>query len=216
MKPTVLLLALLAAAAVSSPAAGQVFGHYAAASAVGEGWRSAGAYFTLADNTVGVLGQFRYGVSEQVSVGLQVGLDSVERKVFRGNFYDSREDTQTLLAGDVKYLARPADREIPVDVSLDFGVGLRDMDDGTSLLFSLGGQGGLQSRDDGGFSPYLGIVLLVDRSSLELPDGERVETEKDLEVRLGTTYGVTGSTSLIAELRAGNGTAFGVGLSAAF
>jgi hypothetical protein len=115
-------------------------------------------------------------------------------------------------------MVRQADDEIPFDLSLDFGVGLVDKEDASSLLFTLGGQGGWRGvePESRGLEPYLGLVLVVERMSVDLPDGEETETDTDLEVRVGTAYRLASALSLIAELHAGRGTAFGVGLNFAF
>lgn len=211
-------LSALTIAGTADRCSGQVFGHFSAAHVVGYDEKSAGAYFTLADDTIGLLSQFRYGVSGAVDFGLQLGFESMDDFVETQGFLRTDGDTHLLLAGDLKYMVRDADDEIPFDLSLDFGVGFRDMKMASSLLFSLGGQTGWRGHEpeSRGLEPYLGLELIVDRMTVDLPQGDKTETNNDLEVRIGTAYRVADGASLTAEIHAGDETSFGVGINFAF
>ena len=209
-------LTLLSGADVCS---GQAFGHFTPARVLGDDRQSAGAYFTVQDDIIGLLSQFRYGASDALDFGFQLGVQSVDDRVSRGGLFGDEGDSHLLIAGDAKYLLRGADDEIPFDLSLDFGIGLIDMERGKNVLFTLGGQGGWRGREpeSRGLEPYLGIALVVERTTLELlPDGDKTETDNDLEVRVGTAYRVAEIAFIVAEIQAGRETAFGVGLNFVF
>lgn len=197
---------------------GQAFGHFTPARVIGDDSQLAGAYFTVQDDIVGAQAQIRYGASDELGFGLQLGVRSVDDYVGRSGLREYAGDTQLLIGGDAKYMLRAADREIPLDLSLDFGVGFIDMERADDLLFSLSGQGGWRGEDPDmrGLEPYLGLALVVERITFDLWDGDKTDTDTDLEVRLGTAYNVSRAVSIIAELQAGRETTFGVGLNLVF
>jgi hypothetical protein len=194
---------------------GQAFGHFTAAKTLGPDGQSAGAYFIVQDDMIGALSQFRYGASDALDFGFQLGIRSVDDYVNRSGLKEDAGDTHLLISGDAKYMLREADYEIPFDLSLDFGVGLADMDGANNLLFTLGGQGGWRGHEpeSRGLEPYLGVVMVVERTTLEMEGGDKTETDTDLEIRVGTQYIMARAVSLVAEIQAGRETAFGVGLS---
>jgi hypothetical protein len=194
---------------------GQVFGHYTPARVVGDDDQSAGVYFTVQDDIIGLLGQFRYGASDMLDFGFHLGIQSVDDRIGNAGLYRMEGDTHLLISGDAKYMLRRADEEIPIDLSLDFGVGLINMEDASNVLFTFGGQGGWRGGEpqSRGLEPYLGLVLVVERKTWQLTDGENTEIDSELEVRAGTAYRVARAASIVAEIQAGRETAFGIGLN---
>jgi hypothetical protein len=216
---TIALFSVLAVAACADRCQAQVFGNFYPARTVGEAERCAGAYFIVADDVVGGLAQFRYGATYAVDLGLQLGVESVDSYVPRGGLYESADSDNLLVGGDVKFAMRTADSEMPVDISVGFGAGFVDAEGAESLLFSVTGQGGWRGPEpeSRGLEPYVGLALMVNRMSVDLPGGgDSTDTDTDLEVRVGTAYVLTRAASLLAELHAGNGTAFAVGVNVTF
>ncbi len=213
-----ILVSVLALAGVTERCCAQAFGHFCPARTVDYQGSSAGAYLMIADNVVGLLGQFRYGATEVLDFGVQIGFQSVESRHYTGGLFEEYDDTHLLLAGDGKYMIRGADDDLPVDISMDIGLGFVDMENANRLLFTFGGQGALrdprlQSR---GLEPYLGLVLIVDRLSIDLPGGTDTDIDNDLEIRLGTTYELSRTAVFMAEIQAGSGTTLVVGLGLGF
>jgi hypothetical protein len=196
----------------------QVFGNFHPARTVGEAERSAGGYFIVADDVIGGLAHFRYGATEALDLGLQLGVESVDSYVPRGGLFEAEDSDNLLVGGDAKYALRAADDEIPVDLSVGFGVGFVDAEGADDLLFSITGQGGWRGPEpeSRGLEPYVGLALMVDRMTVNLPDGDVTDTDNDLEVRVGTAYRLSRAASLLAELQAGDGTTFAVGLNVFF
>lgn len=213
-----ILFSVLLAAAGASSCQAQVFGNFHPARTVAEAQRSAGAYFVVADDVVGGIGQFRYGATGVLELGLQLGAESVDSHVARGGLYEGDDDNHLLLGGDAKYSLRAADEEIPVDLSVGFGLGFVDAENAESLLFSITGQGGWRGPEPEslGLEPYVGLALMVNRTTVDLADGDFTDTDNDLEVRFGTAYVISSTASVLAELQAGNGTTFAVGLNLFF
>lgn len=172
----------------------------------------------IADNVVGLLGQFRYGATEVLDFGVQIGFQSVESRHYTGGLFEEYDDTHLLLAGDGKYMIRSADDDLPVDISMDIGLGFVDMENANRLLFTFGGQGALRDPrlQSKGLEPYLGLVLIVDRLSIDLPGGTDTDIDNDLEIRLGTTYELSRTAVFMAEIQAGSGTTLVVGLGLGF
>jgi hypothetical protein len=196
----------------------QVFGNYATARTVQAGKRVGGAYFTIADDVLGLLGQFRCGYSDDADFGVQLGFNSTDSRVYRGGMFTEEGETHLLLGGDGKYNLRKADEGMPVDVSVDFGAGYVDMEESSRLLFSLSGQGGwtVETENAKTLSPYVGLGVIVDRVSIDTASGNLTDTDTDIEVRLGAAYLFSSGVSAIAELQTGDGTSFGVGLNVRF
>jgi hypothetical protein len=209
---------VLMIAACADHCQAQVFGNFYPARTVGEAERSAGGYFIVADDVVGGLAQFRYGAASALDLGLQLGVESVDSYVPHGGLFEAEDSDNLLLGADAKYALRTADDEIPVDLSVGFGVGFVDAEGAESLLFSVTGQGGWRGPEpeSRGLEPYVGFALMVDRTTVDLPDGDRSDTDNDLEVRVGTAYVLSRAASILAELQAGDGTTFAVGLNFSF
>lgn len=218
----IIALSALTISAGADMCSAQAFGNFTPAAVVGDGGRSAGAYFTVQDDLIGVLSQFRYGASDNFDFGFQAGVRSMDYYVDRAGLRQDVEDTHLLVSGDAKYMIREADAEIPIDLSLDFGVGFADMKNRRDVLFTLGGQGGWRGPEpeSRGLDPYVGLVLIVERKSLEREHENKTETHtrtnNELEARLGTAYRVADMVSIVAEIQAGRETAFGVGLNFIF
>lgn len=214
----VILISVLIVGGVADRCCAQAFGHFYPARTVDYRESAAGAYLAIADDVVGLLGQFRYGATEVLDFGLQIGFESVESRELAGGLFEEYDDTHLLLAVDGKYMIRGADDDLPVDISMDVGVGFIDMEEANRLLFTFGGQGALRDPElqSWGLEPYLGLVLVVDRLSVDLPGGTDTETDNDLEIRLGTTYELWTTAAIMAEIQAGNGTTLVVGLGLGF
>ncbi len=196
----------------------QVFGHFSSAGTVGRYGRSAGAYFIVSDDVIGLLSQFRYGPADALDIGLQIGVETVDERISVGGFFSEEDDTRVLLAGDAKYLIRGADEELPFDISLDFGVGYVDLEDASRFLFKASGQGAWRGHEprSRGLEPYIGLVVAAKRTAIDLPRGDETDIDNDLEVRLGTVYRLSAVASVVAELQAGDDTSFGLGLNFEF
>jgi len=219
MKPALAAVAFILVLCITvQPSSAQVFGHYATAATVGEGESMGGAYFTVADDILGLLGQFRYGYSGVADFGLQLGFNSMDDRVYAGGMFREEGETHLLIAGDGKYNLRRADEEMPVDVSVDFGVGYVDKENANQLLFSLSAQGGWSVENAGAntLSPYVGFALIVDRVSMDTSGGNFTDKDTDIQARIGAEYYISGSVSAVAELQTGTGTSFGVGLNIGF
>jgi hypothetical protein len=177
-----------------------------------------GAYFTVADDILGLLGQVRFGYSDAADFGLQLGFNSVDDRVYDGGMFREEGETHLLIGGDWKYNLRRANEDIPVDISVDFGAGYVDMEEASKLLFSLSGQGGWTVENAGGntLSPYVGLAIIVDRLSIDTPTREFSDTDTDIRVRVGAAYYISAGASAVAELQTGSGTSFGIGLNIGF
>lgn len=219
MKPALAAAAVVFVICLAvEPCSAQVFGHYATAATVGAGESMGGAYFTVADDILGLLAQYRYGYSDAADFGLQLGFNSMDDRVYAGGMFREEGETHLLIAGDGKYNLRRADESMPVDVSVDFGAGYVDMEDADRLLFSFSGQGGwsVENADGNTLSPYVGFALILDRVSVDAPGGDLIGTDTDVHVRIGAEYYISGAASAVAELQTGSGTSFGIGLNIGF
>ena len=194
MKRTVLACCLVALVG-AAPAHAQVFGQFTPAHPITDGDNLFGGYLLVGDDTIGLLGQFRFTSSEELNWGLQAGFEDPEGA-----------DAIIDVGGDFRYIFHREDPEFPLDVAFGGAVGFGFGDNVTlidiapglyySHRFPLEGS-------EGAISPYGSILLDIQHVSIDTPVGDEDDTDLDVIARFGAEWEATRKLHLMAELQVG-------------
>ena len=189
MKRFVLTLLLAAGAALTRPAAAQVYGQFGAAQPLEVDHRLAGAYLQFDQSSISLLGQLRLSFYPGVDFGFQGGLSRID--------VGSTSRTSVRVGGDFKVqVAKPGEAR-PLALALGGALGIETAD--TFTLLSVGpmllASWALPSGDR--FVPYGGLTLLFNR----LDSGSKSTTDLTIPVRLGLLFRASPDLHLVGELQ---------------
>jgi hypothetical protein len=188
------------------PAFGQVFYAFPNAPVVGSRELATGSYAAVGENELFRLGGYgRLSVAKYLDAGVEVLLDVQDGDVMGGAVLD------------VKLAAFPSTKAIPVDLSLNTGVGFVGDSDFTLIQVPVGAIISSPFKLDSGkvLVPYLGVYLLIvdiDRD-LAPPRADISDTDLDAELRGGVRYELEGRLDLFGTLHIGREALFALGVN---
>jgi len=192
-------------------AAAQVFYSYPGARPVTDYSPSLGLFAGFGDNRTRLGGFGRFNVSSASDLGIEALYENVDTE-------GSGEDTGFGGAGiDGKYAVMSASEDVPIDASVQLGVGFLARSDYLDIRVPLGAIASHDFFYDNGtrrITPYAGVYLLMDYYRFEAGPSDESDTDFDAEIRLGGSAEIIRRGSVFAALHTGNGTMFFVGFNA--
>jgi hypothetical protein len=215
MRRLCLLITATALIALGTGASAQVFYEYPAAPVVRENEPVFGPAIAIGDNLFRINGFARFNISVPFDLGLEIVFDRVtvpdvglgEDDIWRFG-----------AAADVKYLfIPPEDMTMPFDLAFNAGFGYESGGDVTNIIVPVGAliSRSLELAPSRLLTPYAGVYLLIFHTSYDIggDQGDRSNTDTDVELRGGVSVGVTEQADIFAALHLGSGNKFYIGLN---
>lgn len=189
---------------LAGAASAQYLGQMSPASVLENGSGKIGGYVILDEDATGVVGSLRYGFS-----------DYVEGRARLGFFDPDHGDMGVILGGDFKYLLwKYKENQNPFDLSL--GGFAEYSDNGDVSVLGLGGSviGSIpfKLKNNSVIEPYARVNLRMQRTSIDLRDGDASDTELKGGVNLGALFSVTPLVDFTAEFQIDDTWAFLIGV----
>ncbi|NIM22460.1 MAG: hypothetical protein GTN64_08630 [Candidatus Latescibacteria bacterium] len=203
ISPLILMFTALVVTGVGAHA--QVFYEYPGAPVIKENEPAIGPVIAVGEHDLfRILGYARFNVSQYADFGLELVFDNVG------------DDWRVGAGGDVKYAIVPESATMPFDLALNAGFGFESGDNVTQIQVPIGAviSRPLQLASGRFLVPYGGLYLLIVHTSIDIgPVGDISDTDADVELRIGTSIGVTDRADMFAALHIGSGTKFFIGLN---
>jgi hypothetical protein len=206
MRHLCLIIMTAALLSWSAGAFAQVFYEYPAAPAVGENKPVFGPAIAFGDHLFRVNGFARFNISAPMDFGLELVFDNIS------------DVSRFGIGGDLKYtFIPPEDMTMPFDLSFNAGFGYESGGNLTDIVVPLGAiiSRSIEIEPSRLLTPYAGVYLLILHSSFD-SDGTRgtvSDTNTDVELRGGASFGITEAADIFTALHLGSGTKFYIGLN---
>ncbi len=213
MKKYCISIALLLTLVISAPVSAQFLGQMAPASVVETGHSNFGTYLMVGENSLGVAGQLRYGLS-----------DFIEGRARLGFIDPEGGDMNFILGADLKYLIMPYD-SVNSKFDLALGGGFEYTDFGYASYLGLQGSviGSMPMtlKNNRSIEPYARLGLRMQRVSLDkvttyagTTDGGS-DTKLKIGLNVGAEFRVIDLTDFTAELQIDDEVGFFFGITIA-